>query len=134
MTLVSAAFSLPDVPMLEILTLALDLTSSPVALFGYIGLGVYATTPWRAFKYAVLWGFAIQIFALSLGRADFFDLQGLAVQTGLRLIGALIVTMGVFYLYRVLRGRTGGSGRGGSGPADNGPAPRRKPPHLRRVK
>ena len=120
--------------MLEILTLALDLTSSPFVLFGYIGLGVYATTPWRAFKYAVMWGLAIQIFALSLARADFFDLQGLAVQTGLRLVGALIVTMGVFYLYRTMRGRVGGGGRGGSGPAGDEPAPRRKTPHLRRVK
>lgn len=120
--------------MLEIFTLALDLTSSPFALIGYIGLGVYATTPWRAFKYAVMWGLAIQIFALSLGRADFFDLQGLAVQTGLRLVGALIVTMGVFYLYRIMRGRSGGGGHDGSGPADGGPAPRRRPPNLRRVK
>ena len=80
--------------MLAYLTLALELTSNPIALAGYIGLGVYATTTWRAFKYAVLWGLAVQIFAVALGRVSFLDLEGLIAQTCLRLIGALIVTMG----------------------------------------
>ena len=94
--------------MIAYLTLALELTSNPIALAGYIGLGVYATTTWRAFKYAVLWGLAVQIFALALGRVSFLDLEGLIAQTILRLIGALIVTMGVFYLYRFMRrGRDG---------------------------
>lgn len=114
--------------MLAYLTLALELTSNPIALAGYIGLGVYATTSWRAFKYAVLWGLAVQIFALALGRVSFLDLEGLVAQTCLRLLGALIVTMGVFYLYRFMR-------RGGPGGGDTGvPPSRRKPPHLRQVK
>ena len=89
--------------MLAYLTLALELTSNPIALAGCIGLGVYATTNWRAFKYAVLWGLAVQIFAVALGRVSFLDLEGLIAQTCLRLTGALIVTMGVFYLYRFMR-------------------------------
>lgn len=114
--------------MLSYLNLALELTASPVALAGYIGLGVYATTTWRAIKYAFLWGLAVQIFALALGRVSFLDLQGLVAQTALRLVGALIVTMGVYYLYRFMR-------RNSKGPRDGGPPPRdRKPPHLRRVK
>lgn len=112
--------------MFAYLTLALELTSNPIALAGYIGLGVYATTTWRAFKYAVLCGLAVQIFAVALGRVSFLDLEGLIAQTCLLLIGALIVTMGVFYLYRFMRRGTGG----GAGTRQ----PPRKPPHLRRVK
>ena len=114
--------------MVEILNLALALTASPFALAGYIALGVYATTTWRAFKYAILWGLTIQIFALALGRVSFLDLEGLAIQTVLRLFGALIVTMGVFYLYRALRGGGGAPGAGGP------PGEKRQAPHLRRVK
>lgn len=114
--------------MIAYLALALELTSNPIALAGYIGLGVYATTTWRAFKYAVLWGLAVQIFALALGRISFLDLEGLIAQTILRLIGALVVTMGVFYLYRFMRRGKGGGGTPGT------PGPPRKRPQLRRVK
>lgn len=119
--------------MVDILVYALDLTANPFALAGYIGLGVYATNTWRAFKYAVLWGLAIQIFVVALGKADILNLQGLAIQTGLRLVGALIVTMGVYYLYRAMRRGDGGSGNGGP----SGGGPKKAPPkakHLRRVK
>jgi hypothetical protein len=119
--------------MLEILTAALGLTANPFALAGYIGLGVYATTTWRAFKYAVLWGLTIQIFVLALGRSDILDWQGLGIETALRLVGAIIVTMGIHYLYRAMRG--GGAGLAGpAGGDDGGAAPKRKPPHLRQVK
>jgi hypothetical protein len=57
-------------------------------------------------------------------------MQGLVAQTALRLIGALIVTMGVYYLYRFMRGRSGGKGPQDGGP----PSQERKPPHLRRVR
>jgi putative Mn2+ efflux pump MntP len=124
------AFQPPDRPMLSYLNLALELTASPVALAGYIGLGVYATSTWRAIKYALLWGLAVQIFALALGKVSFLDMQGLVAQTALRLIGALIVTMGVYYLYRFMRGRSGGKGPQDGGP----PSQERKPPHLRRVR
>ncbi|MBO6781940.1 MAG: hypothetical protein JJ899_01485 [Alphaproteobacteria bacterium] len=115
--------------MVEILTLALALTASPFALVGYIALGVYATTTWRAFKYAIMWGLTIQIFSLALGNTSFLDLGDLAVKTGVRLVGALVVTMGVFYLYRALRG-----GRGSGPGPDQTPREDRKTPHLRRVK
>lgn len=116
--------------MLELLSAALSLTANPFALAGYIGLGVYAATTWRAFKYAVLWGLTIQIFVLAMGRSDILDLEGLAIQTALRLVGAIIVTMGVHYLYRAMRG--GGAKPPGS--SNSEPPARRKPPHLRRVK
>ena len=119
--------------MLEILALALSLTASPFALAGYIGLGVHATNSWRAFKYGVLWGLTIQIFVLALGKTNILDYQGLAIQTGLRLLGAMIVTMGVFYLYRLLRSRGGPGASDSGGPGDT-TKPRQKPPHLRRVK
>jgi hypothetical protein len=119
--------------MQEFLTAALSLTANPFALAGYIGLGVYSTTTWRAFKYGVLWGLTIQIFVLALGRSDILDFEGLAVQTALRLVGAVVVTMGVHYLYRAMRGGSAGPSGPGAGGA-GGPAPRRKTPNLRRVK
>jgi hypothetical protein len=122
--------------MIEFLVLAINLAANPFALVGYIGLGVYATSTWRAFKYALLWGLMIQIFALALGKALFDDMQGLAIQTVLRLVGALIITMGVYYLHRAMsrKGGRGSSGPGTGNGSDNSGASRKKPPHLRRVK
>jgi len=117
--------------MVEILSYTLDLTANPFAAAGYIALGVYAANTWRAFKYAVLWGLTIQIFVVALGKTDFLNLQGLAIQSTLRLFGALVVTMGVYYLYRTMRRGDGGSGFGGGGKLDKAP---RRPSHLRRVK
>lgn len=121
--------------MTDFLVLALSLTTNPFALVGYIGLGVFATSTWRAFKYAILWGLTIQIFSLALGKTSFLDLGDLALLTALRLVGALIVTLGVYYLYRAMRG---GSGQGPSGPhsggADDAQPKKRSAPHLRRVK
>jgi len=123
-----------DVKMTEFLVLALSLTTNPFALVGYIGLGVFATSTWRAFKYAILWGLTIQIFSLALGKTSFLDLGDLALLTVLRLVGALIVTLGVFYLYRAMRGGQGQGPSGPSGGVDDKPAEKRKAPHLRRVK
>ena len=120
--------------MVEILLYTLDLTANPFAAAGYIALGVYATNTWRAFKYAVLWGLTIQIFSLALGKTSFLDLGDLALLTVLRLVGALIVTLGVFYLYRAMRGGQGQGPSGPSGGIDDKPAEKRKAPHLRRVK
>ena len=117
--------------MVEILLYTLDLTANPFAAAGYIALGVYATNTWRAFKYAVLWGLTIQIFLVALGKTDLLNLQGMAIQTALRLVGALVVTMGVYYLYRTMRRGDGGSGSGGGSRPDKTP---RRPTHLRRVK
>ena len=120
--------------MIEFLVLAISLAANPFALVGDIGLGVYATSTWRAFKYALLWGVMIQIFALALGKAQFDDLQELAIQTLLRLVGALIITMGVYYLHRVINLK---GGRGASGPGtgkDSNKTNRKNPPNLRRVK
>ena len=100
--------------MIEFLVLILSLAANPFAMVGYIGLGVYATTTWRALKYAFLWGVMIQIFSLALGKSQFDDLQGLVVQTAVRLIGALIITTCVYYLYRAMnrKVRQAPSGRG----------------------
>ncbi len=119
--------------MVEILLYTLDLAANPFAAVGYIALGVYATSTWRAFKYAVLWGLTIQIFVVALGKTDILNLQGLAIQTVLRLVGALVVTMGVYYLYRFMRRCDGGSGKSGTGGNGTRKAPER-PSHLRRVK
>lgn len=116
--------------MLDFLALALSQNTNPFALAGYIGLGVYATTTWRAFKYGVLWGLTIQIFVLALGKTSILDWEGLALETVLRLAGALVITMAVHYLYRMMQ-RGGGSGGGGP---DKGTPVKRKPPHLREVK
>jgi hypothetical protein len=101
--------------MLDFLALALSQNTNPFA---------------RAFKYAVLWGLTIQIFVLALGKTDILAWRDLAFETGLRLVGALIITMAVYYLYRLMRGR---GGPGASGQSD-GPKIKKTPPHLRRVK
>ncbi len=115
--------------MLELLTTAIELASNPFALAGYILLGVYSQTLWRALKYGFMWGAAIFIFILALGGPQPLDFNVLAVRLGLHLAGAIIITVGVFYLYRLLRGGKGG-GRG-AGPTNGSQKP---PPRLRRVK
>lgn len=120
--------------MVEFLVLAISLTANPFALAGYIGLGVFATSSWRAFKYAILWGLTIQIFSLALGKSSFLDLEDMALRTVLRLVGAVIVTMGVYYMYRFMRGRGGQGPSGPSDRVDSDPDKPRKAPHLRRVK
>lgn len=116
--------------MLDFLALALSQNTNPFALAGYIGLGVYATSTWRALKYAVLWGLTIQIFVLALGKTDILAWKDLVFETGLRLVGALIITMAVYYLYRLMHGH-GGPGASGQ---NEGPRVKKAPPHLRRVK
>ena len=88
---------------MEILTAALGLAASPIALVGYIGLGVYAARLWQAVKFGLLWGLALQLFAVALGRISILDLQAVALTTALRLLGAVLITVGVFYLARALR-------------------------------
>lgn len=114
---------------LELITAAIQLVSNPFALAGFIGLGVYSQSIWQAARYGVLWGAAVQIFVMALGRADLTNVTALAVQCGLRLAGALIVTIGVFYLYRLVRDRN--TGGGPQGPAGGNGT---QQPRLRRVK
>ena len=111
--------------LLELLTTAIEQAANPFALAGYILLGVYSQTLWQAFKYGFMWGIAIFIFRVALGGSQILDFDALAVRFVLSMVGALIITIGVFYLYRALRrGKGGGPGRG------NGSRP---PPRLRRV-
>lgn len=113
--------------ILELITKAIELAANPFALVGYIGLGVYSSTLWRAVKYGFLWGLAVFIFSIALGGPQPLQFDLLALQLGLHLVGAIIITVGVFYLYRMLR-------RGpGSGPGPTNGS-RRQPPKLRRVK
>src|SRR3546814_21114715 len=86
--------------MLELVTLAVSLAANPFALAGYIGLGVYATSMFRAARYDLLWGLAVQLFTLALGETSILDVEAVAVQTGLRLLGALLITLAVHSLYR----------------------------------
>ena len=90
---------------MEIVIAALGLAASPIALVGYIGLGVYAARLWLAIKFGILWGLALQLFAVALGRISILDPQAIALTTALRLLGAVLITVGVFYLARVVRRR-----------------------------
>ena len=116
--------------ILELITKAIDLAANPFALVGYIGLGVYSQTLWRAVKYGFLWGVAIFIFSLALGGPQPLQFDLLALSFALRLVGAIIITVGVFYLYRMLR-RGPGASSGGPGRSNGS---RKPPPKLRRVK
>ncbi len=88
---------------MEIVTSALSLAANPIALVGYIGFGVYAARPGQAIKYGLLWGAALQLFAVALGRIPVLDFRLVAVTTGLRLLGAVLITVAIFYLARMLR-------------------------------
>ncbi|MCZ6845034.1 MAG: hypothetical protein O7F69_03960 [Alphaproteobacteria bacterium] len=105
--------------MLELITAAIEVAANPFALVGYIGLGVYSQTLWQALKYGLLWGLAIFIFRIALSGSQLSAFDELAVRFGLHLVGALIITVGVFYLYRLLRGGKGG-GRGAGRAAPTG--------------
>jgi hypothetical protein len=118
--------------ILELLSTAIELAANPFALVGYIGLGVYSQTLWRALKYGFLWGVAIFIFAIALGSPQPLQFDALAVRLGLHLVGAIIITVGVFYLYRMLRRGQGPGGSGGGRGRGNGA--QKPPPRLRRVK
>ena len=91
--------------VLSLLSTAVVLAASPWALVGYLGLGVYSERPWQAIKYGFLWGLTIQIFALALGRIPLTNLGQMAVSTVLRLVGAIIITLAIFYLARFVRRR-----------------------------
>ena len=116
--------------VLELISKAVELAANPFALVGYIGLGVYSQTLWRALKYGFLWGVAIFIFTIALGDPQPLQFDLLAVRLGLHIVGAILITVAVFYLYRMLRR---GPGASGGGP-DRSNGPRRPPPKLRRVK
>jgi len=91
--------------VIALLVAAVQLAANPLALAGYIGLGVYAQRIWQAIKFGLLWALALQLFALASGREDILDADRLAITTSLRLTGALIVTVTVFYLARRFRRR-----------------------------
>lgn len=119
--------------ILQLITTAIELAANPFALAGYILLGVYSQTLWQALKYGFLWGVAIFIFSIALGGSQVLDFAALAVRLGLYLVGAIIITVAVYYLYRMLRRGSGGrpGGGGGQGPGNGAD---KRPPHLRRVK
>ncbi len=88
---------------MDIVTAAISLAASPIALVGYIGLGVYAARLGQAIKYGFLWGAALQLFAVALDRIPVLDVRLVATTTGLRLLGAVVITVAIFYLARALR-------------------------------
>ena len=90
--------------ILQLITTAIELAANPFALAGYILLGVYSQTLWQALKYGFLWGVAIFIFVIALSGSQLPDMNVVAVRFGLHLLGAIIITLAVFYLYRLLRG------------------------------
>ena len=115
----------------QLFVLAIELASNPVALVGYLVLGIYASRLWQVLKYGFLWGLAIHFFAIALGRTELPTNEMLAIMTALRLAGAVIITVAIFYLARALRTRGGPGGRGSSG---DGPGRPQRAPHLRRIK
>ena len=119
--------------VLQLISTAIELAANPFALAGYILLGVYSQTLWQALKYGFLWGVAIFIFIVALSGSKIADFEVLAVRFGLHLLGAILITVGVFYLYRMLRRGSGGrpGGGGGRGRSNGSQKP---PPRLRRVK
>lgn len=119
--------------ILQLITTAIELAANPFALAGYILLGVYSQSLWQALKYGFLWGVAIFIFIIALGGAQLTDMSALAVRFGLHLVGAIIITVAIFYLYRMLRRSSGGRPGGGGGKGRTNGEDKR-PSHLRRVK
>ena len=116
--------------MIELLVAAIALAAQPVALVGYIMLGVWARTWFHAIGYAAAWALAMQLFVLVTG--GFADPFAIAVQFGLRAAGAVVLTLAIYLLYRALRGGgTAGPGRRGGGRDDRRP---QQPTRLRRVK
>jgi len=92
--------------VIALLAAAIQLAANPLALVGYIGLGVYAQRIGQAIKYGLLWGLALQLFAVASGREDILDFDRLATTTALRLAGAVILTLAAYALARLLRRRT----------------------------
>ena len=126
--------------MIELFVAAIGFAAQPIALVGYIVLGVYARTFLHAIGYAAAWALAMQLFVTVTGGRGLGDPVHLAVQFGLRAVGAIVLTLGIYLLYRALRGGSGsgsggrGSGGRGSGGSGNDAAPPKRPSHLRRIK
>lgn len=118
----------------DLVTLALTLVAEPVTLIGCLLIGVGARSYGLVLRFAPLWGLALQLFAVALGRWSLLDPEALAIATVLRVLAVLVLTLAIHALARrVLRHRGGGTGddRGGPKPgARRGPPP----PPLRRVK
>lgn len=119
--------------MEDLLIAAITLAGHPVALVGYIALGVWARSALHAIGYALAWAAAMQLF-VTVTEPGMADPAAIAVRLGLRAAGSAVLTLGIFLLYRALRGGSGGRPRGGQGGRGNGAPPRRRSSHLRRVK
>ncbi len=86
----------------DILVLAVRLASEPLAIIGFAWLGIVSKSPLHALRYAALWALTVQVFDISLGRSA-FEPEAILFETALRLVGAVIVTLGIYYLARRLR-------------------------------
>lgn len=117
--------------MIDLILGAIALAAQPVALVGYIVLGVWARNIWQAAGYAAGWAVAMQLFVTLTG-GSFAGPTLFAGQLALRLIGAVVLTLAIYLLYRVLRG--GGAQRGPGGGSGGGSGKSKRPGHLRRVK
>jgi len=110
--------------MMAFLGWTFELAREPFALAGYIALGAVAQSIPAAARTGAYWGLAIHLFAVALGQIDILAVERLGILTLARLLGAVVVTVGVHLLARWLRRRGGGPPRG----------PTRRGPALRRVK
>ncbi|MGE0255320.1 MAG: hypothetical protein AB7N54_05780 [Alphaproteobacteria bacterium] len=112
----------------DLVTLALGLVAEPVTLVGCLLIGVGARSFGLVLRFAALWGVALQLFSVALGRWSLLEPEGLAIATVLRVVAVVALALAIHALARrVLRNRDGGGTRPGNGD-------RRKPPPLRRVK
>ena len=86
----------------DLLVAALRIVSHPLALVGFIALGVVATSGFKAARYGALWALAVQLFEMALHRTSLAPLS-ILFETGLRAAGGVLISVGVFYLARWLR-------------------------------
>ncbi len=87
--------------VLELFVAALQIVSHPLALVGFIALGVVATGGLKAARYGALWGAAVQLFDMALHPTSLTP-ASILVETGLRVAGGVIISVGVYYLARWL--------------------------------
>ena len=89
--------------LVELLAAALQIVSQPLALVWFIVLGVVAASGWRAARHGALWAMAVQVFEMALHRSSLAPIP-ILTETALRLVGVVLISVGVYYLARRLRG------------------------------
>ncbi|MBM3559939.1 MAG: hypothetical protein FJX53_08720, partial [Alphaproteobacteria bacterium] len=93
----------------DLVALALGLVAEPVTLIGCLLIGAGARSYGLVLRFATLWGLALQLFAVALGRWSLLEPEMLAIATGLRIVAVVALSLGIHALARrILRDRPGG--------------------------